>query len=243
MKIVIREIQDVTVVMVGNLASPTMAVTMVTLHPTFQPHHHNNLMITAINPQIVHLDLLAVAVREMAIMAAVVVAVVEGLHLKHQLYLLSLNHLKDSLFLTNNNRWILLPTTITVAGTEDMKVRIEEATITVARVVVAMMATQAEEMMAMVVTEEEAMMMAVEGEAVVHKDKDKEIWAKDSSNSSSSKVRVNKVKDKDKANKVKVKVVQKEKEEEKGNLVDMRVREEGRMIDLFLLLRSLFCSS
>jgi hypothetical protein len=242
MKIVIREIQDVTVVMVGNLASPTMAVTMVTLHPTFQPHHHNNLMITAINPQIVHLDLLAVAVREMAIMAAVVV--VEGLHLKHQLYLLSLNHLKDSLFLTNNNRWILLPTTITVAGTEDMKVRIEEATITVARVVVAMMATQAEEMMAMVVTEEEAMMMAVEGEAVVHKDKDKEIWAKDSSNSSSSKVRVNKVKDKDKANKVKVKVVQKEKEEEKGNLVDMRVREEGRMIDLFLLLlRSPFCSS
>jgi hypothetical protein len=218
MKIVIREIQDVTFVMVENLASPTTVVTMVTLQPTFQPHHHNNQMITAINPQTVHLDLLVVAVREMDITPVVVVE--EGLHLKHQLCLLSLNHLKDSLFLTSNNRWILLPTTTTVAGTEDMRVKTEEATIIAVRVVVAMMA---EEMMAMVVTEEEAMMMEVEEEAVVDKDKDKEIWDKDSNNSSKVRVKV-------RANKVKDKAVRKENEEEKESLVDMRVREEGRMI-------------
>jgi hypothetical protein len=111
-----------------------------------------------------------------------------------------------------------------VVETEDMKVKIEEATIIVARVVVAtMMAAQAEEMMEMVVIGEEAMTMVVEEEVVVVRDKDKEIWVNHSSNHSSSKVRVSKAKVKDN----KVKVVQKGKEEVKENLVDMRVREEG----------------
>jgi hypothetical protein len=84
MMIVNREIQDVTAVMVEILASPTTVETMVMLQPTFQPHHHNNQTITVINPQTVHLDLRAVATREMDIMAAVVAEP----HLKHPLYLL-----------------------------------------------------------------------------------------------------------------------------------------------------------
>jgi len=226
MTIANREIQDVTAVMVENLASPITVVTMVTLEPTFQAHHHNNQTITVMDPQTVDPDLRVVAARETDTMAAVAVA---EPHLKHPLYLLLLNHLKDSLYLISNNKWNLLPTTTTVVETEDMKVKIEEAITIVAKVVVAMTADQAEETMAMVVIEEEAMTMAMEEEVVV-RDKDKEIWVKDSSNNNnSSKVRVNKAKDK---------VVQKGKEEVKGNLGDMRARGEGRMTQSFLLLPS-----
>lgn len=225
MTIANREIRDVTAVMVENLASPTTAVTMVTLEPTFQAHHHNNQTITVMDPRTVDPDLRAVAAKETDTMVAVAVA---EPHLKHPHYLLLLKHLKDSLYLINNNRWILLPTTTTVVETEDMKVKIEEAITIVAKVAVAMMAAQAEETMAMVVIEEEAMTMAMEEEVVV-RDKDKEIWVKYSSNNNSSKVRANKAKDK---------VVQKGKEEVKGNLGDMRVRGEGRMTQSFLLLPS-----
>jgi len=225
MTIANREIQDVTAVMVENLASPITVVTMVTLEPTFQAHHHNNQTITVMDPQTVDPDLRVVAARETDTMAAVAVA---EPHLKHPLYLLLLNHLKDSLYLISNNKWNLLPTTTTVVETEDMKVKIEEAITIVAKVAVVTMAAQAEETMAMVVIEEEAMTMAMEEEVVV-RDKDKEIWVKYSSNNNSSKVRANKAKDK---------VVQKGKEEVKGNLVDMRARGEGRMTQSFLLLPS-----
>jgi hypothetical protein len=197
MKIANREIRDVTVAMEESLATPTMAEATVMLPPTFQPFHHHQT--STVTNQAVHLDLHAVATREMD----TVVAVAAELHLPHPLFLLSLNHLKALLALLN--KWIL-PLATAAAETEASKVKTGETTIIVAKVVAAMMEEQVEETMAMAGI---AVVLMMQGEVV-----DKEMQCKD------NKIKV-RVKDRDKD-----KVVLRGRGEAKVILVVMRGRGE-----------------
>jgi hypothetical protein len=199
-----------------NLAIRTTVEITVMLRPIFQLCRLHQTS-TAIN-LLVHLDLLAVATREMDMVAMAVVTVAEQLLLR-LLYLLLLNHLKGLLFL---NRWILRLATAMVVEAEVLRRMVEITSIIVARAVAAMMVDQVDEMMGMVGIGEVAMRMA---EEVVVKDKEILDRDKDKANSSSSsKVRVRAKDSKDKANKVKA--VQRGKEEVKVSLVDMRARGE-----------------
>jgi hypothetical protein len=121
------------------------------LPPIYQPFHHHQTN-TAIN-QAAHLDLRAVATREMD-----TVAVAAELHLPHPLFLLSLNHLKA--LLAPLNKWILLLATA-AAETAASKVK-TDTTIIVARAV-AVMGEQVEEMMAMA---DIAVVLMMQGEVV-----------------------------------------------------------------------------
>jgi hypothetical protein len=202
------------VAMEENLAIRTTVEITVMLLLTFQLYRLHQT-ITVIN-QVVHLDHLAVATREMDITAAVTVA---ELLLPLLLYLLLLNHLKGLLCL---NRWILRLGMAMVVEAEGLRLMVEIASIIVARAVAAMMVDQVDGMMGMVGIGEVAMRMA---EEVVVKDKEILDRDKDKANSSSSsKVRVRAKDSKDKANKVKA--VQRGKEEVKVSLVDMRARGE-----------------
>jgi hypothetical protein len=199
-----------------NLAIRTTVEITVMLRPIFQLCRLHQTS-TAIN-LLVHLDLLAVATREMDMVAMAVVTVAEQLLLR-LLYHLLLNHLKGLLFL---NRWILRLATAMVVEAEVLRRMVEITSIIVARAVAAMMVDQVDEMMGMVGIGEVAMRMA---EEVVVKDKEILDRDKDKANSSSSsKVRVRAKDSKDKANKVKA--VQRGKEEVKVSLVDMRARGE-----------------
>lgn len=88
MRIVNREIPDVTAVMEVNLVTLTMAI-MVTVQRTCHPHHHLQMITAVISRLAAHLDLRAAVMTEMGM-----VVVAEGLHHPHQHYLLSHNRLK-----------------------------------------------------------------------------------------------------------------------------------------------------
>jgi hypothetical protein len=220
-----------------NLAIRTTVEITVMLQLTFQLYRlHRTITVISL---LVHLDLLAVATREMDMVAMAAVMVAEQ-HLLRLLYLQLLNHLKGLLFL---NRWILRLATAMVVEAEGSKLMVEITSIIVARAVAVMMVDQVAETITVGIEGEMRM-----GEEVV--DKDKEILDKVKGKDSKVKVKVNKA-NKDKASKYKAKdkvkvnrVVQRGKEEVKVSSVDMRVRGEDRYLLLFPFpLSRLYCIS